>query len=247
MIIIAIVISGCANPPKTSIRQSSEFYNRNVDIKTIALMPPEVAVELQVFSGENESVPQEEIRISKLLKSKLTSYLKVRGFNTIDPNFEAMIENDEDLSFELTQLKEARNSAMETVYASALMPIEKSKNINQSLGAAVNQFASVANADALLFAKYSGYKLSAGSQTADIAKGVLFAVLIGSDQINTTPPRAGVLQLVLVDGRTGKVLWSNVARSFEFTERDISMVLDDFSKANPSTGYWSQSPIPVSQ
>jgi hypothetical protein len=137
-----------------------------------------------------------------------------------DPAAEAAppVETPEDveLRFAATQAKKAADQALTEMYATIPMRKSEALNYKRSLGPEINQFADRVEAEALLFVRYTYMTKSGG----EIAKDVAFSVLLLAATLgNATvigPVTLARVDVCLVDGATGDVLFANTASAQQF-------------------------------
>jgi len=203
-IVVISIVSGCAT--MTPIRQHPDFANAARKVQTVAILPPDVEYVRIVFNGDNERQTEKEQAIVKDLYLGLETALKKKQY-TLRPWLSAKQEEEnKNASFDLQQVRTACNEASKQLFEKPANE-EESKNYRVSLGPVVNPVASLVDAEALLYARFNGFEKSGGQQTKDIVAGALLSVLTG---VVAVPAAEGaVLEVVLIDGATGDVLWAN--------------------------------------
>jgi hypothetical protein len=202
-----IVFTGCAN--YTSVREHANIHESARDIESVVIVPPSVNVELKVFTGENESMPEKEEQLRSALLSLAASRLAAEGLEVIEFNFQRAIEEDEEFAFAITQAKEALDTAEQDLYTGKAVTVETKAQFEVSLGPVVNAIAERTGAESVLLMDYYGFEKSAGLQTKDIAAGVLLAVLLGSSNASIAAPSGSFVDVALIDTSSGDVLWAN--------------------------------------
>jgi len=207
VLISVIFFTGCAT--YTSVREHSALDSVAKNIQTVVIAPPQVNIELRVFTGENEPLTDKENTIREQLITVAQRRLKSEGLEVIDFDFAQAIANDDDFAFALTQAKEALNKAEKDLYNGKSVALENKRQFNVSLGPAVNEIAEQTGAEAVLLIDYYGFEKSAGLKTKDIAAGVLLAVLLGGSSAAIAPPSGSFVDLALVDTASGDILWTN--------------------------------------
>lgn len=205
--ILAVVFaSGCY----TTARQHPDFAQRRAGISTVAVIPPEISVIQHVFKGDDKPLPEEEAKIRGCLPSIIERTLVKHGFTVKDANLdEKDFEEDPDLRFETTQIKEAFNQALSEMYERDMMRKSKARKYERSLGPDVNQFADQADVDAIFFSKLNGFRKSKGERTRDYILAFAMAVAVGSYTVDAGPGHGASLYVGLVDGTNGDILWAN--------------------------------------
>ena len=201
------IITGCAN--YTSVREHSEFSSAAKDIESVIVVPPQVHVELKVFTGENESLIDKERYIKRNLVDIAQNKLRNEGLKVIDFSFEDAIKEDEEFAFAITQCRNALDEAKKDLYSGGAVTIENKRNFQASLGPVVNFIAEHTGADSVLMMDYYGFEKSNGMVAKDMAAGILLAVLLGSTNAQIAAPEGSALDIALVETRSGNVLWAN--------------------------------------
>lgn len=199
--IVVSLVSGCAT--MTPIRQHPDFANAARKVQTVAILPPDVEYVRIVFNGDNERLTEKEGAIVEELYRGFEASFKNKQY-TIRPSLASTQE--ENVSFELQQLRTAYNEAAKQLFEKSANE-DESKKYRVSLGPVVNPIASLMDAEALLYVRYYGFEKSGGQQAKDIVAGALLAVLTGA--VAVRPAEGAALEVALIDGATGDVLWAN--------------------------------------
>jgi hypothetical protein len=203
-LLIVSLVSGCTT--MTPIRQHPDFASAARKVRTVAILPPDVEYLRIVFNGDNERQTDKEQTITQELQESLETTLKKKQY-TVQPWLsDKQKEENKNVSFDLQQVRAAYNEAAKQLFDKPANE-DESKKYRVSLGPVVNPVASLVNAEALLYARYHGFEKSGGQQTKDILAGALLSVLTG---VVAVPAAEGsVLEVALIDGATGDVLWAN--------------------------------------
>ena len=202
-VLVVGAVSGCAGTP---IRQHPDFASAARKVQSIAILPPDVEHVRIVFTGENERLTEQEREVAVDLQRGFEAALKTKQY-VVRPWPDAQqLEETPNANFELQQVRTAYNEASKQLYDKAANA-EESKKFRVSLGPVVNPVATRVNAEALLYARFNGFEKSGGQQTKDILAGALLGVLTGA--IAIPKPTGAVLEVALIDGVTGDVLWAN--------------------------------------
>ncbi len=200
-----VLLSAC----KTTIRQHPEFQSRIAHISEVGIMPPEISIVSIVFKGDNERLPEREQSVARNLPRLLVRYLGEHDFTVrVVPLDDEMLTAVPELRFETSQSHQSFANAMSEMYETEDMWKSDAENYERSLGPVVNQFAELADVDALLFSRYSGFTKSGG----ELVKDIVVAAILGATTFATLAEGA-TLQVSLVDGDTGDLLWTNLVRS----------------------------------
>lgn len=198
----------------TTIRKHPEFGARLNSVKKIGVMPTQASVVKIVFTGDNETLDESAADAKTQTESEVLSQIRQRDFTVeMVPLDNAMLETLPDLRFTATQVQKAHDLAMTELYSPEGWMKDSAFSVQRSLGPEVNQVADVVNADALLFATYSGFEKSGGEIAKDVAVTVLVLVATLGRVAVTQPWDSAVVQVCLVDAATGEVLYANRVRT----------------------------------
>lgn len=204
VLLLAATLSGCA---MTSVRQHPDFANGERKIKAVAILPTEVEFRHLVFTGENERDAEREKAIATEIESALTAALMNRGYTAKQDVIEKAQSGDKEFNFQLEQLRGAYVQVAKELYARPMVEEEESKKFKVGIGPLANPIAAIAGADALMIASYQGFDKSPGLMAKEITTSVLLAALTG---VYYGPAQSGGrIELCLIDGVSGEVLWSN--------------------------------------
>lgn len=218
----ALLLVGCAT--YTEVRQHQNFQQHASEIETVVILPPDVAVELVTFTGENEALTDKQTTLAAELVKVVGAELKQDGLNVIEFDFAKAIETNQDLAFALTQCKEAYAKVKGGLYEK---PVE-TKNLDKftaSIDHFGNAVAEATGADALVVVEYNGFEKSGGMIAKDIAAGVLIAALTGAMPIS--PKEGAVVEIALISTSSGDVLWTNRKGNPQLNTAVAGMALKD--------------------
>jgi hypothetical protein len=170
-------------------------------------MPPQVEVTRMILRGQ-EKMTAEEQSIIQRLPHIVGNELEKRGFEARRGALEEeRFEEAPELRFETTQIQRAYDRVSDEMYRMEQMPPEEALHYECTLGPDITLFSHEAEADALVFVRFKGWEKSGGERAKDILITVLVAIATG--MYAEMPKEAAVLELALVDGTTGEVLWAN--------------------------------------
>lgn len=201
---LLVTLSGCA---MTSVRQHPDFASGKRKINVVAILPSEVEYRHLVFTGENERDAEREKSIAGDIESGMSTMLKSHGYTAKSEVLDKARSGDKEFNFQLEQLKGAYVQVSKELYTRPMVQVEQSSKFKVGVGPLANPFAAIAGADALMFARYQGFDKSDGLVTKEIVASALLAALTGSYYI---PAKSGgQIELSLIDGVSGEVLWSN--------------------------------------
>lgn len=201
-IVFALNISGCA-----TYQVHPEFKERQKKIKTVSIMPPKVEAYILNFQGDKKMLSELVPIMSKTTIEQLEKVFSDKGYvvNKLDLSEENLIKNP-DLRTSLFHINE--------LFEKQLQDIQKRKKSKFTYGvdAEANIFANAANTDVLIFTKEDGIKKSAGEIAKDVAKGLMVTaacLLVGAIYIPVPQTAVTVVQVAVVDGNDGAILWYN--------------------------------------
>ena len=207
ILVLLLVLGGCAE--LTTVREHPEFASQTRKIARVAILPPEVEYTRLVFTGDNERDPKQERSIAATLVAVSAPGFRERGYTVSETDIRKQIAEDPDLAYELEQLRNAYNTAAQELYDGKSVSVEDSAKFKVTLGPMVNLLADRADADGLVLMRYSGFSKSDGLMNKERLGNALLAGLTG---VYYEPARTGgALEIALIDGTTGEVLWCNVA------------------------------------
>ncbi len=185
----------------TTIRQRPDFHERVAQVVEVGIMPPDVIVTKIMFRGDNERLTKEERGLARQLPPLLLRSLAEHDFTVrVVPLDDEMFKAFPELRFETTQSQLAFARAMNQMYETVDI-LESDSLTSESLGPEVTQFADVAGVDTLLFSRYSAFRKSEG----ELAMELIIGLIVGGIPV----AEGGALEVSLVDGITGDVLWCN--------------------------------------
>jgi hypothetical protein len=201
---LLVLVAGCT----TTVRQHPEFAARRAQITGVAVMPPDVTVMRKVFKGDDEPLLADAATARARLPLAIAAELRKRGF-TVKPALldEPDVAGDDELRYQTTLVTGRFRAAGMQLQPFAGMGKAQAAGWRLSIGPEVNRFADHAGVDALVFAQMAGWTKSGG----EIARDVAVTVLTLGNLIYYR--QAAVVQVALVDGTTGEILWANVGRT----------------------------------
>lgn len=204
---LALLTSGCATLPKTS----ADFAEVTKRMDIIAVMPPAFNLtQAGAFTGEsvnelNHLIENELLMAAGSLVAE--SRYKRASFDVGD----ATLAQDADLRTALFE----QHQAMEDVFKA--LAKSHDKTIDIPYHANIDLIADRAGAEYLLFLSGSGYFSTSGAKV----KGLILAGLTGVSSYTSGSMLAGVL----VDAKTGKVVWYNQAERANYDPRKPSQLM----------------------
>lgn len=203
-LLVLLLASGCA---MTSVREHPDFASQAHQIKNVAVLPADVEVLYLVLTGDNERLPEEEQNVKKIMADVLPGLLEQRGYQVRKTSAEELGRIVKDANFTIEQAKSAYQEVSKQLYERGMVQEEEAKKFRVSIGPIGAAVAEALNADAFLFTRYAGFKKSDGLITKEVVSGALLGALTG---VVTVPaPSGGSLEMALIDGHSGDVLWTN--------------------------------------
>ncbi|GEM_PF-2262124 len=219
--ILSIFISSCAG--LTYNKTHNDFSVHCTAIEDVMILSPNVDVYLVSLKGSKVPLKPEAKQITAELIGLIKQELSHRGYSAalLDYNEKPIINSDQLFT------DVAINQLYHRISKEFGKPVKANEHHNYecNLGEEAKNVASFANADALVFSNFKAWKRTGGSIATELAVKALLAVAGG---VSAAQPTAGeTLQVALVDGNTGDVLWIN--ETFEAFFRPIP---PDFSRTN---------------
>ena len=192
----------------TMARVHPELEARRSRVARAAVLPPETKFVLVTFKGDNPRMSAEEGNAKAVLPGMIAAKLREHGL-VVD---ERGVASSSDLRFQATELQATFDQALGDLFATA--PAREASQVSRSLGPQAARVADPLGVDALAVVRIEGYSKSGGEVAKDVAKSVAGAILTLGILIPVPSPMSGAtIVCALIDGSTGDVLWTNVARS----------------------------------
>jgi len=219
--LILVIMAGCV---PLAFRAHPQLQEKVQSIKTVAIMPPGIKVYQLSVGGDTELMDEATAAAKQTVATAIEKELGRHAgvvFNPF-PLPSGILETSRDLTAAgLKDELEDTQALFDAVSASVLLHTyehgtdqmfpEKLKNFDYSLGPEVERLAKLANADAFLFISGVDH-ISTGGRKASMYLGtlILLPLSVTGILIVVTPPGVAVLNVALVDGTTGALLWYNV-------------------------------------
>jgi len=220
--LLFVACSGCYS----TMRKSPRFEERRARIASVAVMPPDTEVIEHAFKGSGRRLREDEDRVRGNLALITTRVFVDQGLTAKRANLEEpALKEKPELRFKLTQVQEAFAREMGEAYQEETMRRSKAFKAEHSLGPDVNVFSDRDQVDGLVFIRVKGVRQSEGQQKL----GFFLDTLIGITTGVWDEPGSGenaVVQIGLVDGTTGDVLWSNMAQTMDFDGMSMEKTID---------------------
>lgn len=203
-VLALLIVSGCS---MTTTREHPDFAEQKRQVKNVAVLPSDVEFLLLVLTGDNERLPEEEQSAKASLATGLPGLLAERGYQVQNPGAEELQKIVIDASFTIEQAKSAYREVSKQLYERAMVEEVESKKFRVSIGPVGSAVAEALKADAFLFTRYSGFKKSEGLIAKEIVSSAMLGALTGV--VVVPAPAGGSMEMALIDGHSGDVLWSN--------------------------------------
>ncbi len=205
---LLLILQACSFGPYTTSRKDPDLDHECKRIETVAIIPPEVSVQLQVFTGDDEILFKEEQRVKKQLEYQARELLIEHGFTVKYFDFQSAMKKDSELAFAMNQIFKNLQEMGKQYNVGKLAPVEDALLPNWSVGPEINLLSESADVDSLLFMHYKGFRRSKGLRAKDIASLVISTAIFGVSFLPHS--EYGILYMAFVDGESGEVLWANL-------------------------------------
>lgn len=216
------LLAACANkPPANSGARGlpvtgSEALHK---VQKVAVIPLVTYRQIE-FSGDNPRQPAMERALERTLTSQLRERLERRNYIARFADEDIPGENKRDRDFEIEQLRAALAAAVNRVPKTTQEAEVEELDVTGVLGATVGPAAAVVatrmDVDAILFVRYDGFRKSGGQRAGDMVGNVMLGVLTGLATgvsiMRSSATEGGVLNMALIYGATGEVLWAGRGR-----------------------------------
>ena len=223
LIIVFVYLTGCAG--NSSVRLHPQLQQELININSVAIVPPEVSVEEQAVDGENQRLKEREDEILGEILTIANEQLAEKGFRVVSYDFNNEISRNEDFAYTVNQVKEAYGEARKILYVDQDRAENEEQALTANVGSVINAVSQKTGADSLLLINYSGIKKSGGSVAKDITVGVIIGLLTG--YVPVSAMEASYVEVALIDGRTGDVLWTNFSHGQYINSIILSRALQE--------------------
>jgi len=226
LLLLVLSASGCATSEQPVGR--SDFAARRQNIKTVAIVQPDVKIIKKVVGNPEQPLTEDDARVATELMTLLSHEFS-------DRSFKVQVANLDSESHDRTQ------SAYDQISYGQLNDAQHpTLTVPKNVGGATD-IARSNKVDAVVFTAFQGVTRSHGSVAAEVATDVVVAVAtMGIIVPAKSPNGADQLLVVLVDGADGNVLWQNQSTETwpvevpTFEDKDIApMMTAVFEKFPP--------------
>jgi hypothetical protein len=203
---LLVGLCACATPAV----QHPEIVARLGAVKKVGIMPVQAQVTRIVFTGENESLEDKAEIARYSVAQALEQTVRGNEFDAaVVPLDDAAFEADPELRFRVTQVQQAADLAMAAAFQAGSRPSSDELSGALAVLPEVNDLASRVDAEALLFARYSGWEKSGG----EIAKDVMVSIVVFAATLGTLfmwrPTNGAGVAVCLIDASTGELLYAH--------------------------------------
>lgn len=226
-LIVLSALTGCAMTP---VRQHPDFASGKQKIKVVAILPADVEFRHLVFTGENERDSAREQAIASDLNATVGRLLEAKGYVIKEDLLKKAEAGDKQFNFDFEQFKNAYGQVYKELYAQPMVQEEQANKFKVGVGALANPFAQSCKADALLLIRYAGFDKSQGLIAKEVVGSALLAVLTGV--VAVPAHNGGHIDLALIDGVSGDVLWTNAAGGPTASNASLNMALTKLPASN---------------
>lgn len=233
-----LMTQGCAT--FTTVRHP-EFSSRHPRIGSIAILPPMVEVYRITFQGDRQPLYDLLPSVQRQVMEEAQRVLSNRGYHT------RMLETSEEESPSDGKIPRAHFHTAYQLFEQRIQKHRKRffpafREFRYSIGSEANVFAEHEESDALLLMQCMAYQKTAGQIAEEVVKSVLMAAATLGSVVTYQYPSTTFLEIGIVDGETGDVLWyvdNNHAGAFAFNitrekqlRRAVKSLLSKFPKAS---------------
>ncbi|MFH1857012.1 MAG: hypothetical protein ABH836_07330 [Candidatus Omnitrophota bacterium] len=231
MVVFLASSSGCA-----SYRVHPDFKERQKSIYSVAVLPPEIDVYKLSFRGDKDPMYDVIALATNQSKDEIEKIFKEKGYvvQRLDLS-ENRLQQDSELRSALYNIRELYKKTLDDICK------RRQKKFTYSVGADINQFADLANADVIVMLQSEGYKKTGGEIAKDIAKSILVLAATCGGFCMCSYYSAAIMNLSIIDGNTGDVLWYNNNKAQQgidmAKEKHVRNTIKSLLKAFPDSAF----------
>jgi hypothetical protein len=209
--LVTIIITGLGC--STTVRLNPRLEEKRDNIYSVGLMPGKANIVLVKFKGDNERLTEKEEATCAELERWVKMELNMLGWSVINADMGIESEDiDNDFRFTVSSLDKECNRVLGSLYKRPTWFTGQAKKCTSyTLGPDINILADRYEADALVFLRYRGFEKSGGEIAKDAAKSILIGIATLGSAVPIYYSRGGEVFVMLVDGDSGDMLWSNSA------------------------------------
>jgi hypothetical protein len=218
--VAAMIAFLCACTSPGLVRQHADLAAHCQSIRQVAVVPPNVEMYLVHIGGSKELLQDRMRSISSDLVSLIEAQVATHGFRPLSMDRITAPSGSSEQLFRDAEISRLYGTISGEMYGKPLS-VAESRSIECKLGEEARNLASLAHSDGLIFLRFAGYRRTGASVASELAFKVLFS--LGGVYAPQEATGAAQLEVALVDGKTGDVLWVNrvVRTKFGLTTPDF--------------------------
>ncbi len=223
ILITGFIATGCSQNP---MRQHQDLNDHLLEIDSVVIAPPVVSIEYVAFDSMNERMRKEELIIRNALVQVAEEALYGHGYDVVDFDFEQALEEDAEFAFRVELLRHEFGFIRRELRENPDASDNSMDSFRASVGSVANALSEKSGADAILLMHYDGFQKSTGLIIKDATVALVLGALTG---IGVASPQNGAtVELVMIDGATGNVLWSIVRGAPGLSTEPVKTSMKDF-------------------
>ncbi len=191
---------GCAstNPNTSTIHYLTGHDDAYLShVTTVAVLEPVVEMVLHDLSRDSLLLIDEQQRMSAAMTRSARLGVERAGLTLAEPGNVIPAS--------------ASRFATRRLIANTMTQLRSDSENEGAIGAYVNEVAAPLEADAVLVSRYRGWRKSAGQQRKDQTSAALLGTITLGVRTANTEPDSGYLEMALIDGHSGEILWTAIA------------------------------------
>jgi hypothetical protein len=232
---VALFVGGCATTTTRTHPTLEEELHR---VNSVVIVPPRIEIQYVTLTGEDERMIEEEQAIRTELMAIAARELRDHGYEVIDFDFQAAMDQNDELAYTVTEIREGFDRARADLKMGIALSKDEANEIRVSVGEAVNTVAAMSGADAILLMRYVGFKKSGGYVAKDVGTGLLVGVLTLGTVVPVSPTSGAMTEVALIDAVSGDVLWADITSGMldsSITDEVLDTLPHDIDPTNGST------------
>lgn len=223
IIALSWLLAGCA---QSGIRQHPDFADASRAVARVAVLPPNVTHTLVALRGEGPRHPDKEGAIALTVSDVVRQGLEARGYHASTMSAGEVLGKDDSLRTAYLRLNAAYSEGRDALVDSSSPSETVLARLRELLGPSARTLAHAGGADALMMVRFEGTEKSSGKVTTEVMASALLAAMTGF--VSVPDAQSGAVELTLIDGRTGDVLWRNRARAPGAASSAVQHALNEF-------------------
>lgn len=223
IMVTGIIATGCARP---HLHQHQDLTEHLLEIDTVVIAPPVVSIEYVAFDSLNERMRKEESIIREALVRVAQRALYDHGYDVVDFDFEQALEDDSEFAFRVELLRHEFGFIRRELNERPDTSDSSMDSFRSSVGSIANTLSEKSGADAILLMHYDGFQKSTGLIVKDATVALVLGALTGI--AIASPQNGATVELVMIDGTTGNVLWADVRGAAGLSTESAKISMKDF-------------------